>query len=72
MRTQRESATKSKPEKKKDTQKKRSRKISEKKDSKKKNTFSVLQEEDTAPLLKEDEPLQIDKIDKDKKKTIEG
>ena len=39
---------------------------------KKENTFSVLQEEGTEPLLEEEELVPIDKIGKDKKKVIKG
>ena len=34
-------------------------------------TLSLLQEEDTEPLREEEEPLQIVKIDKDKRKVFE-
>ena len=36
------------------------------------NTFIVLQEDDTEPLLKEEEALPINKIDKNKKKVNKG
>ena len=46
--------------------------MTKKRNIKRKNTFSVLQVEDPEQLLEEEEPPLIFKIDKDKKKVIEG
>ena len=50
----------------------RQRKMTKERNIKTENTFSALQEEDTEPLLEEEEPPQIVKIDKDEKKVSEG
>ena len=64
-------ATKPKLAEEKNTQK-RERNMTKERNIKTENTLSILQEEDTEPLLEEEEPPSIVKIDKDEKKIIEG
>ena len=60
MRTQEESVIQSKPVREKDAQNKEShRRMTEERDIKTKNTVSVIQKEDTKPLLQEEEPPQL-------------
>ena len=48
------------------------RKMTKKRNIKTENTFSVLQDEDTELILKEEKQHLIDKINKNKKKSFEG
>ena len=58
MRTQGESAPKLKPAREKDDQKKEGhRRMTEERETKTENIFIELQEEDTKPVLKDEEPL---------------